>query len=153
VHGVPDPKIKMFSMGTNKVYEYKVILVSNERAQLSHLSLEAARIAANRHLRDKVGREDYFLRILVYPHHVVREHRMMAFAGADRLQDGMRNAFGKPFATAARVKRDQKIMSVQVDKGSLPIAQLALKVAKMKFPQPSHIEVIQLKKEALAEST
>ena len=146
LHGVPDPKIRMFSMGTNKDYEFKVILKSDERAQISHLALEAARIAANRHLRKVATREHYFLRILVYPHHVVREHRMMAFAGADRLQDGMRKAFGKPFATAARVKRDQKLMSVQVNKKHLPVAKHALKVASMKFPQPSSIEVIALKK-------
>ncbi|MFX1293454.1 MAG: 50S ribosomal protein L16 [Promethearchaeota archaeon] len=146
VRGAPDPKIRIFSMGTNKDFEYKVILISNERAQLSHLALEAARIAANRHLRKIIGRDDYFLRILVYPHHVVREHRLMAFAGADRLQDGMRKSFGKPFGTAARVKRDQKLMSVKVNKKYLPVAKHALEVAKMKFPQPSHIEVIELKK-------
>ncbi|NVM54522.1 MAG: 50S ribosomal protein L16 [Candidatus Helarchaeota archaeon] len=145
VHGVPDPKIRMFSMGTNKDYEYRVILLSDANAQISHLALEAARIAANRQLRNKVGREDYFLRILVYPHHVVREHRMMAFAGADRLQDGMRKAFGKPFATAARVKRDQKLISVKVNKKHLPIAQHALSGARMKFPQHCHIEVVKLK--------
>lgn len=148
VHGVPDPKIRMFSMGTNSPdYEYKVLLISDSNAQISHLALEAARVAANRHLRNEVGTEFYFLRILVYPHHVVREHRMMAFAGADRLQDGMRKAFGKPFSTAARVKRDQKLMSVELNKKSLQFATHALKVAKMKFPQHCHVEVVKLKKE------
>ncbi len=145
IHGVPDPKIRMFTMGTSKDYAYHVLLLSDSNAQISHLALEAARIAANRKLRNIVGRENYFLRILVYPHHVVREHRMMAFAGADRLQDGMRKAFGKPFATAARVRRDQKLMSVKVDKEHLPIAKAALKGAKMKFPQHCHVEVINLK--------
>ncbi len=146
VHGVPDPKIRMFSIGTNKGYEYQLILIADEDCQISHLALEAARIATNRHLRTKIGRSDYFLRILVYPHHVVREHRMMAFAGADRLQDGMRKAFGKPFATAARVRRDQKLISVEVNKKQLSIARQALKVAKMKFPKASHVEIIELKK-------
>ncbi|MHA1131782.1 MAG: 50S ribosomal protein L16, partial [Candidatus Helarchaeota archaeon] len=111
-----------------------------------HLSLEAARVSANRKLRKYIGREGYFFFFLVYPHHVVREHRLMAFAGADRLQDGMRKSFGKPFGTAARVKRDQKLMSVKVNKKHLDIAKKAFRVARMKFPQPSRIEIIQLKK-------
>lgn len=147
VHGVPDSKIRIFTMGTNKDYDYHVFLISDSNAQISHLALEAARVAANRHLRNEVGIENYFLRILVYPHHVVREHRMMAFAGADRLQDGMRKAFGKPFATAARVRRDQKLMSVKVDKKDLPFAKHAFQVAKMKFPPHCHLETIKLREE------
>ncbi len=134
-------------------YEYEILLISDNRAQISHLALEAARISANRHLRKHIGRENYFLRILVYPHHVVREHRLMSFAGADRLQDGMRKAFGKPFGTAARVRRDQKLMSVRVNKKHVPIAQRAFKVAKMKFPQHCHIEVVELKKKEPSSDT
>jgi large subunit ribosomal protein L10e len=148
VHGVPDSKIRMFSMGKNKDYDYILYLINDEAQQISHLALEASRIAANRGLRDKVGRDDYFLQILVYPHHCVREHRMMAFAGADRLQDGMRKAFGKPFATAARVRQDQKLISIKVNKKNLPIAQQSLKVAKMKYPKPSHIEIVKLREDA-----
>jgi len=148
VHGVPDPKIRMFTMGKNHPdYDYQLFLISDANAQISHLALEAARIAANRKLRNKIGREYYFLRILVYPHHVVREHKMMAFAGADRLQDGMRKAFGKPFGTAARVKRNQKLMSVKIYKKALPVAKEALKNARMKFPPHCHIEVNDLKEE------
>jgi len=146
VHGVPDPKIRMFTMGKNAEFDYEVRLIADEQVQISHLALEAARVAANRPLRDKMGKEGYFLRVLVYPHHVVREHRMMSFAGADRLQDGMRRAFGKPWATAARVRRDQKLMSIGIYKKQLPLAQHALRLAKMKFPRASHLEVVQLKK-------
>lgn len=146
VHGVPDPKIRIFSMGTNKDYEYKAMLIADDPMQISHLALEAARIAANRHLRKHVGRENYFLRILVYPHHVVREHRMMAFAGADRLQDGMRLSFGKPFGTAARVRRNQRLISVKFNKNHLVFAEEALRRARMKFPLSSHTKVVELKK-------
>jgi large subunit ribosomal protein L10e len=146
VHGVPDAKIRMFTMGKNAEFDYEVQLIADEQVQISHLALEAARIAANRPLREKMGKEGYFLRILVYPHHVVREHRMMSFAGADRLQDGMRRAFGKPFATCARIRRDQKLMSIGIYKKQLPLAQRALQLAKMKFPRGSHLEVVQLKK-------
>lgn len=148
VHGVPDPKIRMFTMGKNQPdYDYELFLLSDADVQLSHLSLEAARVSANRKLREKVGRDQYFLRVLVYPHHVVREHRMMAFAGADRLQDGMRKAFGKPFGTAARVRENQKLMSVKVYKKSLQVAKDAFNVARMKFPKSCRTEIVELKKE------
>ena len=146
VHGVPDPKIRMFSMGKNADFDYEVQLIADEAVQISHLALEAARVAANRPLRDKMGKEGYFLRVLTYPHNCVREHRMMSFAGADRLQDGMRRAFGKPFATCARVRQDQKMMSVGIYKKQLPLAKRALQLAKMKFPRGSHLEIVQLKK-------
>ena len=145
IHGVPDPKIRMFTMGENKDYKYEVLLKSDSNAQISHLALDAARVSANRRLRNSIGRENYFFRILVYPHHVVREHRMMAFAGADRLQDGMRHAFGKPFSTCARVRRDQKLMSVKVNKPHLEIAKASFNVARMKFPPHCSIEVVDLK--------
>jgi len=132
-------------MGTNKKFDYKLVLNSDSDQQISHLALEAARIAANRHLRNNVGREKYFLRILVYPHHIVREHKMMAFAGADRLQDGMRKAFGKPFGTAARIRRDQRLISVKVDKMHLKFAERVLELAHYKFPKSSQVTVIALK--------
>jgi large subunit ribosomal protein L10e len=136
------------SQGTGKDYEYQLFLHSEFDQQISHLALEAGRIATNRYLRDKIGRENYFFRVLVYPHHVVREHRMMAFAGADRLQDGMRKAFGKPFATAARVRRGQKLMSVKVNKVHLKAAEIALKRARYKFPRASYIQIHSLKTKA-----
>jgi large subunit ribosomal protein L10e len=148
VHGVPDPKIRMFSMGTSKDYEFQVFLRSDSDQQISHLALEAGRIATNRYMRSRVGIENYFFRVLVYPHHVVREHRMMAFAGADRLQDGMRKAFGKPFATAARVRRNQKLMSLQVNKPHIKAAETALNRARYKYPRSSSIEIVQLKSQA-----
>ncbi len=133
-------------MGKNAAFDYEVQLIADEAVQISHLALEAARVAANRPLREKIDKEGYFLRILVYPHHVVREHRMMSFAGADRLQDGMRRAFGKPFSTCARVRQGQKLISIGVYKKQLPLAQRALRLAKMKFPRGSHLETVQLKK-------
>lgn len=38
---------------------------------------------------------------------------MLAKAGADRVQTGMRLAFGKPIALCARVRRYQKILSIR----------------------------------------
>ena len=136
---IPESKIRMFTIGKEAKYDYILTLFTLEMAQVNHLSLESARIACNRYLRETLGRENYLMRILPYPHHVVREHKMMAFAGADRLQDGMRHAFGKPFGRAARVKRNQKLMRLKVYKNDLEVAKKALRRARMKFPMPCRI--------------
>ncbi len=138
----PDAKIRMFTIGKEKPTHYwKASLISKEAAQVSHLTLEATRISCNRYLRAKLGRDNYLLRILPYPHHIVRQHKLMAFAGADRLQSGMRHAFGKPFGRAARIKPDQKLLYVKISKNDLDIAKQALRRAKMKWPMPSKIVI------------
>ena len=148
----PEPKIRMFTIGKDKpTHRWKAILKAKESAQVSHLTLEATRINCNRYLRSKLGRDNYLMRILPYPHIVVRQHKFMAFAGADRLQEGMRHAFGKPFGRAARVKRNQELMFVKCGKDDLEIAKQALRRAKMKWPMPCKIEIIDLKNDEVKE--
>jgi large subunit ribosomal protein L10e len=43
------------------------------------------------------------MRIRVHPFHIVRINKMLSCAGADRLQQGMRGAWGKPYGSVARV--------------------------------------------------
>jgi large subunit ribosomal protein L10e len=104
ISGVPQPKITKFVMGNvNSSFNVVVRIISREDAQIRHNALEAARIISHKYLSKYVGDDNYLLVVRSYPHHVLRENKMMAFAGADRLQDGMRLAFGKPIGTAARV--------------------------------------------------
>ena len=70
---------------------------------------------------------------------------MIAAAGADRLSDGMRRAFGKANSLAARVKRGQIIMEMNVKKEHLEAAKSALKKACVKLPGTPKINVIELK--------
>ncbi|MFX1486849.1 MAG: 50S ribosomal protein L16 [Promethearchaeota archaeon] len=138
VRGVPNPKIRIFNTGDRKgVFPIRVWLITKEAGQIRHMALEAARITANRYLeKNTEGKMNYHLKILVYPHHVLRENKMMAFAGADRIQDGMRRAFGKPVGTAARVSQGQKLLLVRVGPQHLEIAKEAVQRAAMKFPMP-----------------
>jgi len=94
---------------------------------------------ANKYLGSEVGDENYFLKIRIYPHHVLRENKMMAFAGADRLQDGMRQAFGKPIGVAARVYPGTIVMEVRVKKDNIEQAKEALRRAASKLPLPTRI--------------
>jgi large subunit ribosomal protein L10e len=120
-------------------YPVKMSIYAREPAQIRHNALEAARQAANKYLTKKIGKEDFLLQIRVFPHHVLRENKMMAFAGADRLQDGMKQAFGKPVGTAARVRTGQVLAEVSVKADAADIAKQALHRAAMKLPTPCDI--------------
>ncbi len=142
IKGVPNPKITKFSIGNTKGdFRREVSLVSESKVQIRHNALEAARVAATNYLEKKCGSMNYFLRIRVYPHHVLRENPMAVGAGADRVQDGMRRAFGKPIGTAARVKDGQKIISVYVNDDNVEYGKEALRRAMMKLPTTCRIAV------------
>ncbi len=53
------------------------------------------------------GKDAFHLRVRVHPFHVLRINKMLSCAGADRLQTGMRGAFGKPTGMVARVNINQ----------------------------------------------
>ena len=144
IKGGPEPKIRAFSQGNkSRDFPVKISLFAEEKVQISHSALEAARIHVNRYLTEKLGRENYFYQICVYPHHVLRENKMMTGAGADRLQDGMRKAFGKPIGSAARVNRGTRILSIGIEAkpSAVKTAREALARGKHKFPCPSRVKI------------
>ncbi len=148
IHGVPPPKIQKFTMGSpHGDYDYLLELYVLERGQIRHNALEAARVMVHKYLSTTIGDTNYLFRVRVYPHHVLREHKMMAFAGADRLQEGMRLAFGKPVGTAARVFPGQAVLEVRVRQEHLEHAKEALRRGASKLPLPSRIRIIPLKPE------
>jgi large subunit ribosomal protein L10e len=137
----PPSKITKFTMGdTKSEFPIEARLVALKSAQIRHNALEAARIATNRPLSQKLG-NSYFLRIMPYPHTILRENKMIFGAHADRLQDGMRHAFGKVIGTAARVKANQPIIIVGVNKDSIEVAKKALKLGQAKLPTPCRIAI------------
>lgn len=141
VRGFPPPKITKFTMGdTKSKFEYKATLIAMKKAQIRHNALEAARVATNRYLENKLS-ENYCLRILPYPHVILRENKMIFGAHADRLQDGMKRSFGKPIGTAARVNPNQTILAVNVNKEGVQAAKEALKRGSTKLPIPCRIVI------------
>jgi large subunit ribosomal protein L10e len=136
IHGAPSPKISKFIMGNSKgKFSHKASMLSLNTVQIRHNALEAARIAANKILADVLGDEGYLMHIRVYPHNVLRENKMIATAGADRLQEGMRRAFGKPIGRAARISENQPIIDVYVnEKKGLEVAKKALETSVKKLP-------------------
>jgi len=136
--GVPDPKIRIFDLGRKKAgvdeFPLSVHLVSDELEQLSSEAMEAARICCNKYLVKNSGKDQFHIRVRVHPFHVLRINKMLSCAGADRLQTGMRGAFGKAHGTVARVRIGQILLSVRsTDKHKDNVVE-SLRRSKFKFP-------------------
>ena len=136
--GVPDAKIRIFDAGMKRAdadtFPHCVHLASWEKENVSSEALEAARVAANKYMVKFAGKEAFHLRVRVHPFHVLRINKMLSCAGADRLQTGMRGAFGKPQGVCARVQIGQVLMSIRCRDQHAHVAAEALRRAKFKFP-------------------
>ncbi|MFH0927724.1 MAG: 50S ribosomal protein L16 [Candidatus Micrarchaeota archaeon] len=113
VKAMPHTNLLNFHMGTKApgVYDVEYALVAKGDIQLRDNALEAARQAANKYLEKAIPGQYYFhLRVIC--HNVIRENKMIAGAGADRLQKGMRASFGRPTDRAARIRARQPILSI-----------------------------------------
>ena len=108
---------------------------------MSSEALEAARIACNKYMVKNAGKEAFHLRMRVHPYHVLRINKMLSCAGADRLQTGMRGAFGKAHGTCARVSIGQILLSVRCKDTNIENACEAMRRAKFKFPGRQKIVV------------
>jgi large subunit ribosomal protein L10e len=142
IKSIPPVTIPKFDLGNpNGQFDCTLKLVVMRSGQVRQNALEAARQMANKYLSSKLGEQNYFLRISVFPHHILRENKMMAMAGADRLQDGMRLSFGTPIGRAARVESGQVLMAVKVKSNNLEHAKEALRRAASKLPLPCRVVV------------
>jgi len=140
--GVPNPHITQFVLG-NKTDDFPIQLQlrAQEKCHIRHTSLESARITINREIEKKIGPTNYRLQIRVYPHVVLRENKQATGAGADRVSQGMRASFGKTVGTAARVKPNQIILTIETSEESIPHAKNALRKGSMKLPTPCKINL------------
>lgn len=146
--GAPNPKVARFTTGKSRPdYDVKLKLVSEGRVQIRSNALEAARVAASKKVAI-LTEEQFCLKVVTYPFSILRENKMIATAGADRLQEGMRKAFGKPIGMAARVGIGSVILELSVMKENLDKAKLAMWAAGTKLPMKTHVELVELQKPA-----
>ena len=140
--GVPASRITQFVLG-NKTEDFpvEVSLSSLEKCMVRHNALESARITVNRAMEKKVGAANYRIHIRVYPHVVLRENKQATGAGADRVSQGMRAAYGKAVGTAAEIKPNQIIITVETTESFIEQAKAALRKAGMKIPSPCKVNV------------
>jgi len=142
IKGSPQIKIAKFQGGKRASYDYCVQLLTNEKCQIRHVAIESCRLAANKTLEQSTGETGYFSRLRIYPHVLLRENKMVATAGADRISEGMRRAWGKATSLGARVQLGQCIMEFYVNAAHLEKAKKALKSACVKLPGGATINVI-----------
>ncbi|MCX8175286.1 MAG: 50S ribosomal protein L16 [Candidatus Micrarchaeota archaeon] len=133
VKAMPHLSLLVYEMGNRKQeFDFTYELVAQEGVQLRDNALEAARQAANKYLEKTIPNQ-YFFKVRVYPHNVIRENKMIAGAGADRLQKGMRRAYGRPTDRAARVKENQPVFTIHVSKENAPHIEEAFRRAMRKM--------------------
>ncbi|MDD2444847.1 MAG: 50S ribosomal protein L16 [Candidatus Nanoarchaeia archaeon] len=136
---VPNSKIVKFKMGDLKGFEngdyiIQINVIAKEGCQLRDNPIEAVRQYLNRYLQKNVGKE-FYLEVKKYPHHILRENKMLTGAGADRMQTGMARSFGKTIGRAAFVKPGQVLFIVGVKNEKHEIeARKLIKSIKARLP-------------------
>jgi large subunit ribosomal protein L10e len=149
ITGIPQSKIVHFDMGNPAgEYDTKAEIIYTTRIMVRHNALEAARILVQKKLEKDIGLANYYFKVNVFPHHVLRENITATGAGADRVSQGMRKAFGKPIGRAARVTANQSIMTVMFASNDqrMRIIKAALRLATNKLPGEKVVTVSQIKK-------
>jgi large subunit ribosomal protein L10e len=132
VRAMPHKSILVFNMGKNKEYDMKMQLCTKDDIQIRSNSLESARQTANKYLESKLP-ENYIFKVLVYPHNVIREHKMATGAGADRISQGMSLSFGKPVSVAARMRKNQPLFMVMTNSKNNVVVREAFRRAASKL--------------------
>lgn len=143
VVGVPQLKSHQFNMGTpSGTFDTVLYLQAEHAVQIRDQALEAARVVAHKFLESKVGPTNYFMKILMYPHHVVREKPIAQGAGADRYSQGMRQSFGKPSTSAIQTREGQRLVELRLNKDKLEMGKIALKKFGLKISTTTKIEIV-----------
>ncbi|NHN40370.1 50S ribosomal protein L16 [Halorubellus sp. JP-L1] len=145
ITGIPGSKIAQHKMGDAQSdpedYPVQISLRVDEELQIRHGSLEAARLSANRHLIKELGEGNYKMILRKFPHHVIRENKQATGAGADRVSDGMRQAFGKVVGTAARIGDGERLFTLYCDVDQATAGKEAFRRAYNKISPPCRIDV------------
>ena len=151
IAGAPQPRIAKYNMGKySDDYQYELLLVAREDMQIRDVALESARIALTKRLSSALGSEGFYAELKAHPHHVLRENKLIFGAHADRLQEGMRRAFGKPVGRAARVSNGSPVFRVLVNENGVQVAKEALELASKKLPKSYRIIIRKLEPKTAA---
>lgn len=128
IGGVPRSKVRQFTLGDQtKDFQKTIHIISDENVQIRDNAMESFRQKLAKKLTDICGKDNYFVKIRIYPHHVLRQNKLASGAGADRLSSGMKHAFGKPIGRSAQIKKGQKMISVVVNKEYVEKVLFAIK--------------------------
>ncbi len=133
VRALPHTSLLVFNMGVRKDdYDLELLLCPEEQIQLRSNALESARQSANKYLEQNIPL-NFAFKVLVYPHSVIREHKMATGAGADRISRGMSQAFGRPTFVAARIRKGHPVFRISTMKQNKAVAVEAFRRAASKL--------------------
>lgn len=145
ITGIPGSKIAQHRMGDRdrdpEDWPVQISLYLDEECQIRNGALEASRLAMNRHLIKELGEFNYAAMLRKFPHHVLRENKQATGAGADRVSDGMRQAFGKIVGTAARIEKNDRVFTIWCEVEDADVAKEAMRRAYNKISPPCTITV------------
>ena len=145
ITGIPGSKIAQHQMGDKQTdpedYPVQISLITEEEVQLRHGSMESSRLSANRHLIKELGEGNYKMVLRKFPHHVIRENKQATGAGADRVSDGMRQAFGKIVGTAARIGAGERLFTAYCEVDQADAVKEAFRRAYNKISPPCRVKV------------
>lgn len=150
IKAVPNTKVVKLRMGDLegwRIGKYKTILkiISKTKVQLRDNAIESVRQYLHRFLLESIGK-DYYLEVNAYPHHIIRENKMITGAGADRMQTGMAQSFGKCMGRAALIKAGQVLFTIGVNgTKSESSARKLIASAKSKMPPGIRVETNYIK--------
>ena len=137
--GIPTCRVTQFDTGNlREHFPIRLSLGMEEAAQVRDIALESARISAVR-VMEAQAPNAYHLKVRRYPHQILREHKMAMGAGADRISDGMRRAFGKPVGHAVRAQIGAEILTIYTTSAHIEDAKEALRKASHKLPIPTRV--------------
>ncbi len=144
VKSTPPHRIVRFDMGNTQKegWKYKITLRPKRATQIRHNAIEATRLVINRRLQ-KLGTQNYHFKINVFPHQVLRENKLLTGAGSDRMQTGMKHAFGKAIGTAAVLKKGKPLMTTYTD-SNVKTVEAAMKKAAPRLPCQITVETEKL---------
>ena len=135
----PHNKIVKYNLGNQKgfnegKFKYVAKFIADEQALIRDNAIEAGRLVINKNLERKIPKQFYFV-IKLFPHHILRNNKTAAGAGADRLSSGMKHSFGVIEGRAARVKKGKEIfvVSCETEQGAR-YAREAMAMVKAKMP-------------------
>ena len=145
IKGAPAPRVTQYNQGAKHKegeFDTAVILTLDQDCNVRSEALESGRIAANSYLSKVLEpQEDYILRILPYPHHVLRYHPLAGIAQADRYYEGMRKPFGRPIGRAAIIDEGQTVFKIEVNEGDVQEAKKALERTSHKMPVSCRVKI------------
>ena len=122
-------------------YPFVAKIICNEEVQIRDIALESARRQLHREIELNIGM-DYYMAISIYPHHILRENKMLTGAGADRMSQGMSHSYGSNVGRAAQVKKGQPIFTVGLpSEDALKKFREYYHFTKQKLPCKTHVEV------------